>query len=149
MSNCRTDFADVLLVAKSPTHSARALRLFWAIGLGLIAFPQIARHFHKNIGRTTGDFQTGHEYLTNQRRRNLPVGESRQGPSGEPATGLAKHSGDWLLMDGIENALTTNGMTEEYGRRGLRSKAPNNSGVTVSCDLGAEPDLRNSESRAI
>jgi hypothetical protein len=52
-------------------------------------------------------------------------------------------------VDGIENALTTNGMTEEYGRRGLRSKAPNNSGVTVSCDLGAEPGLRNSESRAI
>jgi hypothetical protein len=45
-------------------------------------------------------------------------------------------------MDGIEKALTTRGMTEEYGRRGLRSKAPNNSDMTISCDLGADPDLR-------
>jgi hypothetical protein len=33
-------------------------------------------------------------------------------------------------------------MTEGYGKRELCSKAPNNSGVTISCDLGAEPDLR-------
>src|ERR1700757_2340172 len=63
-------------------------------------FPQYRGHFHKKIGVTTDDFQADHEYLTNQRRRNLPVGESRQGPSGEPATGLAKHSRNWLLMDG-------------------------------------------------
>jgi len=33
-------------------------------------------------------------------------------------------------------------MTEEYGKREPRSKAPNDSEVTSSCDLGTEPDLR-------
>jgi len=38
-------------------------------------------------------------------------------------------------------------MTEEYGKRGLRSMAPDTSEVTSSCDLGTEPDLRKSESK--
>jgi hypothetical protein len=60
--------------------------------------------FPQKIGVTTDDFQADHEYLTNQRRRNLPVGESGQKPSGEPATGLAKHSGNCLLMDGTRES---------------------------------------------
>jgi hypothetical protein len=63
---------------------------------------------------TTDGFQADHEYLTNQRRRNLPVGESGQGPSGEPATELAKHSGNCLLWMEPEKALTANVMTDEY-----------------------------------
>jgi hypothetical protein len=35
-------------------------------------------------------------------------------------------------------------MTEEYGKRGLCSKATNLSGMTMSCDLGADPGLRKS-----
>ena len=50
-------------------------------------------------------FQTDDEYLTNQRKRNLPVGEGRQSPSGEPATGLAERSGNWMLMDGTRKLL--------------------------------------------
>jgi hypothetical protein len=45
-------------------------------------------------------------------------------------------------MDGIEKALTAIGMAEEYGRRGLCSKAPNNSEVPIGCDPGTDPDLR-------
>jgi hypothetical protein len=46
-----------------------------------------------------------------------------------------------------EKALTANAMTEEYGKRGLRSQIPNNSEMAIGCDLGAEPGLRKSESR--
>jgi hypothetical protein len=41
-----------------------------------------------------------------------------------------------------KKALAANGITEEDGKRGLRSKAPDDSDVTSSCDLGPEPDLR-------
>jgi hypothetical protein len=68
------------------------------------AYPHCRRYFHKEIGVTTSDLPADLEYLTNQRRRNLPVGESGQGPSGEPATGLAKHSENWLPMDGTRES---------------------------------------------
>src|ERR1700685_919602 len=42
-------------------------------------FPQCRYYFHKNIGVIADDFQANREYLSTQRRRNLPVGESRQG----------------------------------------------------------------------
>jgi hypothetical protein len=61
--------------------------------------------FAQNNRRDIHAFQADHEYLTNQRRRNLPVGEGRQSPSGEPATGLAEHSGNWVLMDGTRKLL--------------------------------------------
>jgi hypothetical protein len=121
-------------------------------------FPQNPYYFHKKIDVRPDDFQADREYLSFQRKSNLPVGESRQGPSGgpgmeparepgtelfrEPATGLARHSGDWLLYAWHKKALTVNGITGEYGKRGLRSKAPDDSEVTSSCDLGPEPDLR-------
>ena len=60
--------------------------------------------FPQKIGITTDAFQADREYLMNQRRRNLRVGESRQGPSGEPETELTKHSGDWPLMDGTRES---------------------------------------------
>jgi hypothetical protein len=71
-----------------------------------LVFPQCGCYFHKNIGVIADDFQANREYLTNQRRRDLPAGEGRQGPSGEPATGLAKRTGNWMLRDGTEKALT-------------------------------------------
>jgi hypothetical protein len=42
-------------------------------------------------------FWADHEYLTNQRERDLPVGESERGPSREPATGRPKRLGNWVL----------------------------------------------------
>jgi hypothetical protein len=57
-------------------------------------FPQNGQYLHKKIDVTTDAIQADHEYLTNQRRRNLPTGESRQSPSREPATGLAEHTED-------------------------------------------------------
>jgi hypothetical protein len=54
----------------------------------MTVFPQYALHFHKNNAREPLIFRRNCEYLTNQRRRNLPVGESRQGPSRESATRL-------------------------------------------------------------
>ena len=95
----------------------------------------------------TDDFQPDREYLTNQRRRNLPTEESRQGPSGEPATGLAKHSGNWLLLDETEKAFATIVMTEKYGTRELCSHLPCGSEYGNSLRSGTEPGLRNSESR--
>jgi hypothetical protein len=84
-------------------------------------FPQNQHYFHKKIGVRPDDFQADREYLSIQRKSNLPVGESRQGPSGgpgmgparepgtellrEPATGLEKHSGNWLLKDGPRKLL--------------------------------------------
>jgi hypothetical protein len=68
------------------------------------SFPHCRRYFHKKIGVTNRDLPADIEYLTNQRRRNLPVGESGQGPSGEPATGLAKHSGNWLPRNGTRES---------------------------------------------
>jgi hypothetical protein len=120
-------------------------------------FPQSKRYFHKKIAARPHAFQADREYLSNQRRRNLPVGESRQGPSGGPATELrenrqrnSRRTGNGtreaprklVASAWHEKALTANGTTEEFGKRGLRSKAPNDSEVTSSCDLGAEPDLR-------
>ena len=94
-------------------------------------------------------FDANREYLTNQRRRNLPVGESRQGPSGEPATEPrenrqrdSRSTQETGCLAWTEKALTANGMTEVYGKRELCSKAPNISGVTISCDLVADPGLR-------
>jgi hypothetical protein len=83
---------------------------------------------------TTDDFQTDYEYLLNQRRRNLPAGESRQGPLREPETGLAERLGNWMLQDGTEKALTANVMTEMFGERGFRSQSPNNFEMAISCD---------------
>jgi hypothetical protein len=84
-------------------------------------FPQNKRYFHKKIGFRPDDFQADREYLSFQRKSNLPVGESRQRPSGgpemEPArepgtelfreseTRLAKHSGNWLLRHGTRKLL--------------------------------------------
>ena len=84
-------------------------------------FPQNQQYFHKKIAGRTDDFQADREYLSNQRRRNLPVGESRQGTSERPGmgparepgtgflrgpeTGLAKQLGNWLLTDGPRKLL--------------------------------------------
>jgi hypothetical protein len=76
-----------------------------------------------------------------EHRRRFPQGKRRGDSQGNPkrdsrstqATGCR----GWN-----KKALAANGMTEEYGKRGLRPKAPNNSEVTSSCDLCAEPDLR-------
>jgi hypothetical protein len=84
-------------------------------------FPQNQHYFHKKIDVRPDDFQADPEYLSNQRRRDLPVGESRQGPSErpgmeparepepeflrEPETELAKQLGNWLLMDGPRKLL--------------------------------------------
>jgi hypothetical protein len=84
-------------------------------------FPQNHHYFHKKIDVRPDDLQADREYLSFQRKSNLPVGESRQRPSGgpemeparepgtelfrEPATGLAKHSGDWLLRHGTRKLL--------------------------------------------
>jgi hypothetical protein len=78
-------------------------------------------------------------------RRRFPQGNRRGDSKGNPkrdsrstqATGCR----GWN-----KKALAANGMTEEYGKRGLRPKAPDNSEVTTSCDLCAEPDLRKSDS---
>jgi hypothetical protein len=67
------------------------------VGGRCTAFPQYVRYFHKKIGVTADDFQADREYLLNQRRRNLPVGESRQGPSGGLGMGLAREPGTDLL----------------------------------------------------
>jgi len=40
--------------------------------------------------------------------------------------------------DGTRKALTANVITEAYGKRGLRSKAPDKSEMTSSCDREAE-----------
>ena len=70
-------------------------------------------------------------------------------PAREPATGLlenrqrdSRSTQATGCLAWHEKALTANGMTEEYGKRGLRSTAPDDSEVTISCDLGAEPGLR-------
>jgi hypothetical protein len=120
-------------------------------------FPQNKQHFHKNIAAKPNAFRANREYLSIQRKSNLPVGESRQGPSGEPGTGPAREPQRNHSRIGNETrealrklaaygwtgkALAANGMTEEYGKRELRSKAPNTSGVTISCDLVPEPGLR-------
>ena len=80
-----------------------------------------------------------------EHRRRFPQGDRRGNPQGNPkrdsrstqATGCR----GWN-----KKALAANGMTEENGKRGLRPKAPDNSEVTTSCDLCAEPDLRKSDS---
>ena len=105
-------------------------------------FPQNRLYFHKNIAMKAGDRETHREYLTNQRRSNLPVEESRQRPSREPATELTRQSGNWLLMDGTRKALTANGLTERMGSADLGSQVPENSEMAISCDLGTEPGLR-------
>ena len=46
-----------------------------------------------------------------------------------------------------EKALTTNVMTEIFGKRGLRPQSPNHSDVAISCDLDTEPGLRKSGSK--
>jgi hypothetical protein len=79
----------------------------------------------------TTSFSGDYEYDSNQRKRDLPEGESRQGLSREPATGLARHTGNWMLTDGTEKALTTNVITEENEDRGLRPGVPGNSGVAI------------------
>jgi hypothetical protein len=79
------------------------------------------------MGITPDDFRADREYLTNQRRRNLPVGESRQGPSGEPATGLKENrqrdsrsiqETGCLWME-PRKLLQRNVKTEEDGKRGF------------------------------
>jgi hypothetical protein len=107
------------------------------------AYPHYRPHFHKKSGVANDDLRADHEYPTNQRRRNLPVGEGRQGPSGEPATGLTKHSGNCLLVDGNrESSYSECDDRRGWEKRGLRSQVPNNSEMAIFCNLGAEPGLR-------
>jgi hypothetical protein len=86
-------------------------------------FPQYKHYFQKKTAVPTDAFPPNREYLSTQRKRNLPVGESRQGPSGEPATGLTEQSGNWLLTDGTEKALTANVMTESMASAGSARKS--------------------------
>jgi hypothetical protein len=54
-------------------------------------------------------------YDSTQRKRDLPEEESEEWPSGEPATVLAKHSGNWVHNDGTSIVLTTDVTTEREG----------------------------------
>ncbi len=47
----------------------------------------------------------------------------------------------------LRKTLTANAMTEEYRKRGLRSRLPNNSEFTISCDLAPNRIFEKSESR--
>jgi hypothetical protein len=49
----------------------------------------------------------------------------------EPATGLARHSGDWMPTDETEKALAADVITE-HGKAGASSQVPTNSGMTMS-----------------
>lgn len=86
-------------------------------------------HINKCVGPPS--FLGDPEYDSNQRKRDLPEGESRLGLSREPATVLAEHLGDWVLLDGTEKALTTNVTAEEYGKAGSLSPVLNCSEVTI------------------
>lgn len=57
-------------------RSSRTYRLQVCDGT---AFPQYLLHFHNKKCARAGEFSEGREYLADQRKRNLPVGESRQG----------------------------------------------------------------------
>jgi hypothetical protein len=70
-----------------------------------------------------------------------------KGPSGEPATGLAKAFRRLFAHGWNRGCSYIECMTEVYGKRGLRSREPNNSEMAISCNPGAEPNLRRSESR--
>jgi hypothetical protein len=60
----------------------------------------------------------------NHRRSNPPTEERRQEPSRGPATELTKAIRK-LAADGWhEKALAGNGMTEDYGKSGLRLEGP-------------------------
>jgi len=50
------------------------------------------------------------------RHRELPEGESRQGTIKRIGNGTREATGQLEALDGTKKALTTNGMTEEYGR---------------------------------
>ena len=63
---------------------------------------------------TTDDFQADHEYLTNQRRRNLPVGESGQDHQENRQRGSRSIQETVCLWMEPEKALTANVMTDEY-----------------------------------
>jgi hypothetical protein len=59
----------------------------------------------------------------------------------ESETKLSTHSGNWLRRMARESSCNE-WNDGKYGKRGLRPKAPDNSEVTMSCDLGTEPGLR-------
>jgi len=91
-------------------------------------FQQCVSHFHTKKYVRPACIQSFREYAFLHRKRDLPEGERRRGPSREPATELAKHSGNWKLTDGTEKALATNVTAEKYRKCGLRGlQAPNNS----------------------
>jgi hypothetical protein len=119
----------------------------------LIAFSTVApvstiqALFPQKKGITTDAFQADHEYLMNQRRRNLPVGESRQRPSGEPATGLEKHSGNWMLWMEPRNLLQRMRWRKSMGSSGSARSHQTILKFALSCDLAPNRVFEKSESR--
>ena len=77
-------------------------------------------------------FHQDREYYSKQRRRNPPEEESVQGIIREPATGLARHSGDWMPKDETEEALTMDVITEQHGKADVSSQVPTKPGMTMS-----------------
>lgn len=109
----------------------------------LSTYPQFMRYFHTTKFARASCIHSDRAYASNQRKRDLPEGESRQGLSRGPATELTRRSGNWMLTDGTEKALTTSGVTEEFGERGPQgSQVLKDSETTIVCGLEAEPGLQ-------
>lgn len=87
-------------------------------------------------------FLRGEEYSHFQRKSDLPDEEGQRTPSGGPATGLARYSGNRIPRDGTGTALTTRkaGDSGSCGRTCTSKVSPNE-----QCgDLETEPELRKS-----
>src|SRR5260370_25248308 len=90
-------------------------------------FPQNQHYFHKKIAGRTHDFQADREYLSIQRKSNLPVGESRQGPSGGPGMEPAREPGTELW----ENRQRDSRSTQETGCLGMARESSCSEGKDV------------------
>src|SRR5271168_4493181 len=77
-------------------------------------------------------FLRDREYASNQRKRDLPEGESRQGAIGRTGNGTQAVFGK-LDADGWnrENSYNQDVTTEEAGKRGFTLAVPGDSGVII------------------
>jgi hypothetical protein len=83
-------------------------------------FPHKVRHFHiKNVWNPLVFCEIGSMLQING-REIFQKERVDKGISGELETELAKRSGNWMLADGTEKALTIAVVQEEFGKRGRK-----------------------------
>src|ERR1700722_11481898 len=94
-------------------------------------FPQKKRYYDRmRSSRLRVSYESTEEKSSSRREETRAIRRTGNGTQRESATRLAKHSGNWLLIDGTEKALTAKCENGGGWEARVRSQVPDDSEVT-------------------